>query len=111
MCVSNNVLKDIKDYFNRNNFEIVNEDKVVEYLIEDNILRTFDLVLDSNLEMLEINCPIKYLKVDKIVEDDKDYIEVGNEIGGVLYLDVFCLNDFGFKYMLKENMIKIGQGD
>ena len=65
--------------FNRG-YDLTDEqyDKLKTYFIDNKYFKTFDEVVDENIEVFEIHCPRDFLDTEKIVADDDDYFKIGN---------------------------------
>lgn len=103
----NTVLQsDIADYFCEYGYKIIDILKCLTYLRENELLRSYEDVLNENIEAYCINCPIDFLDSDYIVRNDNDYIAVGIN-SEYEYLNIYVLHECdGFERLLKDNLIK-----
>ena len=99
---------DIKDglrnYFDSCGFEIINMDKTIVFLQDENCLFTFEQIISRFCENNEIKCPMEYLDCNMIFSEVQfDYYEVSNDC-------YVCDEDMWkfelFKTMLKEHCIR-----
>ena len=101
---------DIKGYFRDWNFEVVDIDKCITYLNKHGYLKDFEDVVEENIEHFEIQCPYEFLDTQTIVESDNDYIEVGDGLYNVMYLNRYLLEDCdGFEELLEDKIIIQGE--
>lgn len=99
--------KNIREWCSKNDIIIDDKDFCLfkKILIEQNLLCTFNDVLEENIKYFEIKCPKEYLNEEVIVANDSDYVEVGDN----LYLNINQLYnniDDIFKSINKHNLNK-----
>ena len=79
MILTNENEKNILDWFRKNDFEPTNLSKLIEYLTKNNYIKTKEDILFENIELLDIKVPnIYYLDKNYIVNNDENYIDIGN---------------------------------
>lgn len=77
----------------------------LQYLRDNYYLRTFEDVLNANIEAYNIMCPIDFLDVEYIVRNDDDFLKVGNDFEAE-YLNIYMLNHCnGFEEILNDKKI------
>lgn len=67
----------IRKHYTHFHFTEENLTTLRKYCEEESLIKTFDEVLQENLKKMDIQCPIEFLNVDKIVYGDKSYIIYG----------------------------------
>ena len=101
---------DIQGYFADWNFKVINIDECIKYLHNHGYLKDFEDVVEENIEHYDIRCPEHFLDTQNIVECDDDYIEVGDGLWNIMYLNHYLLEDCdGFKELLENKIIKKGE--
>ena len=68
----------LEEWFEKNDYEILNLQGLVKYLCENYYIRDTRDVVDRNLELREAeNVPWEWLDFETIVHQDDDFIELG----------------------------------
>ena len=99
--------KNIQEWCSKNDIIIDDKDFCLfkKILIEQNLLCTFNDVLEENIRYFEIKCPKEYLNEEVIVANDSDYVKISDN----LYLNINQLYnniDDIFKSINKHNLNK-----
>lgn len=79
--IMNKTDTDLKQFLKSQGYDTTNEEeynRLKTYFIDNGYIKTFDEVVDENIEAFEISCPRKFLNTEKIVADDNDYIKIGS---------------------------------
>lgn len=66
------LVSDIKNYFIDVDYEIIDMNKLLVYLGENNLLVNDSYLINRCIENHEIRCPYRYLNVDVMLDDYKD---------------------------------------
>lgn len=103
MILTNENEKNILDWFRENDFEPINLGKLIEYLTENDYIKTKEDILFENIELLDIKVPnIYYLDEDYIVNNDEDYIDIGSG----KYLNQYRIINEIYDGFFANNLIK-----
>ena len=98
--------KEIIRIFNENFFDVLDEEKLIEYLENQGAtyLASREDVIDQWTDLMEVKCPVIYLDEDKIIEDDTDWEELSKD----KFLNTFRLfeEDFATKELRLKEIIK-----
>lgn len=93
----------LKTYFISLGYEILDIDVCIQYLKDNLILTDRNHVLQANIEALDIKCPIEFLNVDYIIQQDNDVIPITDKF----YLNTYILKGwYGLKELISDNIIQ-----
>lgn len=86
----NKVDTDLKQLLFNRGYDLTDKqyDKLKKYFIDNGYIKTFDEVVNENIEVFEIHCPRDFLNTEKIVADDNDYIKIGNHYFNLTWFEI-----------------------
>lgn len=91
--------KELEDWFDENDFEILKLEDLVKYLCENYYIRTKEDVVIRNLELNEAeNVPLEWLDWDEIIYQDDDFYELGED----RFLNIYEILEDKYEYEMNK---------
>lgn len=91
--------KNLRDWFETNDYIILNIFKLVKYLCENYYIRTKEDVVIRNLELMEAeNVPLDWIDYDAVINQDDDFYELGAN----RYLNIYEIEEDWDEYEMNK---------